>query len=512
MSKRVKIFDTTLRDGEQSPGCSMNEQEKLEVAHRLERLKVDIIEAGFAIASPGDFRCIENIAHAMKDVSVCSLARCREKDIDAAYDAIKSAVQPRIHVFIATSPIHMQYKLRMSPEQVLESARYHVKYAASKCADVEFSAEDATRSDPEFLAKIVDVAIKAGATTINIPDTVGYTTPAEMRALFEYLCREVPDSDKVTFSTHCHNDLGMATANSLAGVLGGATQIECTINGIGERAGNTPLEEVAMALKVRKDVYDAYTNIETTQIYKASKKVYTIIGQTAARTKPIVGKNAFAHESGIHQHGVLANKATYEIMTPESVGISKNEMVLGKHSGRHAVDAHLKEMGYELSPDELTRLFEEFKKLCDKKKEVTDQDLEAIVNHSNISAADDANLFEFDRFDVHAGNFSTPTSVIRLKKEGETIEEVALGDGPINASFKAINKIVNPPAHSFENFVIHSVSEGNDTLGDVMITLKRGDRRFNGHGLSTDIIESSIMAYLSAVNKLIKYDNEQKNA
>lgn len=503
MSKLIKIFDTTLRDGEQSPGCSMNTKEKLEVADRLQKLGVDVIEAGFAISSPGDFQCVKSIADTIRDSSICSLARCLPKDIDAAYEAIKGAAAPRIHVFLATSPVHMEYKLKMTPEQVLQSVDYHVRYAKAKCSDIEFSAEDATRSDPEFLAKVVDTAIRAGATTVNIPDTVGYTTPDEMKDLIRFLREKVPGCEDIDLSVHCHNDLGMATANSLSGVLGGATQIECCVNGIGERAGNAALEEVVMALKVRGALFDAYTNIDTKQIYKTSQKVYSIIGQTASRTKPIVGKNAFAHESGIHQHGVLANKKTYEIMTPESVGIMTNEMVLGKHSGKHAFEAHLKEMGYDLTTEELSACFEEFKKLCDKKKEVTDRDIEALVNHGDNQPEQTADMYRFDRFDVHAGNFSTPTSVVRLKKGDQTFEEVALGDGPINASFEAINKIVNPPEHSFENFSIQSVSEGNDTLGDVLVTLKHNGKDFKGRGLSTDIIESSIMAYINAINRLI---------
>ena len=329
---QVKIFDTTLRDGEQSPGCSMNLQEKIEVAHCLEKLKVDIIEAGFAIVSPGDFESVKTIAENVKDCTVASLARCNVKDIDAAWEAVKGAADPRIHVFIATSPIHMEYKLKMTPDEVLEQAKQMVAYARKFCPNIEFSAEDATRSDIEFLKKITAVAIESGATTINLPDTVGYTTPEEM----EYLIREVKENvrgaEKAVFSVHCHNDLGMATANSLAGVRGGARQIECTINGLGERAGNTSMEEVVMALRTRQDEFKADTGIDATQIHRASKTVYNIIGQTAPINKPIVGKNAFAHEAGIHQHGVLANKKTYEIMTPESVGLNVNNIVLGKHS------------------------------------------------------------------------------------------------------------------------------------------------------------------------------------
>jgi len=332
MSNRVKIFDTTLRDGEQSPGCSMNLREKLEVARRLEKLRVDVIEAGFAISSPGDFESVKAIAEKIKDCTVASLARCATADIDAAYEALKGAVDPRIHVFIATSPIHMQYKLRMTPDAVLETIERMVKYAKSKCSNIEFSAEDAMRSEPEFLAKAVEVAIRSGATVINIPDTVGYATPAEMREMIEYLLREVPGADTVEFSVHCHNDLGMATANTLAGILGGARQVECTINGLGERAGNAPLEEVVMALNTRRELYGVETRVDTTKIYKTSKLIYDIIGRTPPLNKPIVGQNAFAHEAGIHQHGVLANRSTYEIMTPESIGIKTNKMVLGKHS------------------------------------------------------------------------------------------------------------------------------------------------------------------------------------
>ena len=379
---RIKIFDTTLRDGEQAPGCSMNLKEKLEVARCLERLKVDVIEAGFAISSPGDFESVSAIAKQVKDCSVASLARATVKDIDCAWEAVRHAVDPRIHLFIATSPIHMEYKLKMAPDKVLEAVTAMTAHAKKYVSNIEFSAEDATRSDVEFLVKVVERAIKAGATVINLPDTVGYTTPVEMQALIATMLERVPGAENVEFSVHCHNDLGMAVANSLAGVLGGARQIECAVNGLGERAGNTSLEEVVMGLRTRKDVFQAETRIDTTQIMRTSKTVYNIIGQGAPLNKPIVGKNAFLHESGIHQHGVLANKQTYEILTPESVGITTNNLVLGKHSGRHAFDDRLKELGYTLEKDELTRCFEEFKVLCDKKKEVEDSDLITIVTHS----------------------------------------------------------------------------------------------------------------------------------
>ena len=378
---QIVLFDTTLRDGEQSPGCSMNLKEKIEVARCLEKMKVDIIEAGFAISSPGDFESVKTIAGTVKDCTVASLARANRKDIDTAWEAVKEAASPRIHLFLATSPLHMEYKLKMTAEQVLETAAVMTAHAKRYCSDVEFSAEDATRSDWDFLVKVVDAVIRAGATTVNIPDTVGYTTPTEMRDLIAYLREKVPDSDRAVFSVHCHNDLGLATANSLAGVQGGARQVECTVNGLGERAGNTALEEVVMAMHTRPGIYPFSTRVDTTQISRASRTVYNIIGQPAPLNKPIVGRNAFAHEAGIHQHGVLANKQTYEIMTPESLGIHTNNIVLGKHSGKHAVEERLRTLGYSLNREELLSCFEEFKLLCDKKKDITDADLEAIAEH-----------------------------------------------------------------------------------------------------------------------------------
>ena len=501
--KQIKIFDTTLRDGEQSPGCSMNLQEKLEVAHALEKLKVDIIEAGFAISSPGDFESVKSIAEAVHECTVASLARLNVKDIDAAYEAVKGAANPRIHVFIATSPLHLEYKLKMTEEQVLEKTRELVAYAKKYCSDIEFSAEDATRSDPAYLAKVVDTAIKAGATTINLPDTVGYTTPTEMRELIEYVMKNVDGSDKVDFSVHCHNDLGLGVANSLAGVIGGATQIECTVNGLGERAGNTSLEEVVMAMRTRPDVFTNLPRIDTTKIYNTSKLVYNIIGQTPALNKPIVGANAFAHEAGIHQHGVLANRKTYEIMTPESVGITTNKIVLGKHSGKHAFDTRLRELGYELSEEEFLDCFEKFKVLCDKKKTVSDADISALVAHKKIVSED--TKYKLDRFYVHASNVLSATSTIRLKlSDGTTIEDAAVGNGPVDASYNTINKMINPPAHTLEKYSINAVSEGKDTLGEAMVTLKTEDGNMVvGRGLSTDVIEASILAYLNAIDKII---------
>ena len=510
--EQVRIFDTTLRDGEQSPGCSMNLREKIEVARCLEKMHVDIIEAGFAIASPGDFESVKTIAETIRGCTIASLARSTTKDIDTAWEAVKDAADPRIHVFIATSPIHMEYKLRMSPDKVLEQACEMVKHAKKYCSNIEFSAEDATRSEPEFLRKVVERVIACGATTINLPDTVGYTTPGEMRELIEDIKYNVKGAENVIFSVHCHNDLGMATANALAGVLGGARQVECTINGLGERAGNTSLEEIVMAIRTRQDVTGLTTGIDTTQIHRASQTVYNIIGQTAPLNKPIVGKNAFAHEAGIHQHGVLANKKTYEIMTPESVGIHVNNLVLGKHSGRHAVGQRLEELGFVLSKEELDRCFEEFKAVCDKKKNITDADLEAIVTHNtNIVYEDEAEGYKLDWFQMSTSNFTTATCTVSLEKDGEKKQDVALGDGPIDAAYNAIDSIIQPSPHSFDIFNIHSISEGKDTLGDVTVKVNAYDRTFTGRGLSTDIMEASINAYLKALNRMAAYEKKHQN-
>ena len=496
--RNIKIFDTTLRDGEQSPGCSMNPEEKLEIARQLEKLGVDVIEAGFPASSKGDFDSVFEIANTVKNSTVCALARAISQDIDAAYNAIKSAESARIHLFLATSPIHMEYKLKMTPEKVLERISNMVAYAKKLTSDVEFSPEDAMRSDPEFLAKAVSAAIASGATTINIPDTVGYTTPNEMRGMIEYLRENVKGADGVTFSVHCHNDLGSATANSLAGVLGGAGQIECTVNGIGERAGNTALEEVVMALKTRADIFNATCNINTKRIWRTSKLVYNITGQTIPMNKAIVGVNAFSHESGIHQHGVLAARETYEIMSPEDIGKKPNKMVLGKHSGRHAFEERLSELGFELTPEQLDKYFEKFKEICDKKQSVTDRDLEALIRVRNV-----AGIYELDRFDVHAGNRTSPTCVIRLKRDGQIYEEVSLGDGPIDAAYNAIDKIMKLPPHTLASYSIRSTSEGKDTLGEVLVKIDCAGEIYNGRGLSTDIIESSILAYIHAANRLV---------
>lgn len=497
--KTIKIFDTTLRDGEQSPGCSMDLHEKLEVAKQLEKMKVDIIEAGFAIASPGDFESVSAIAKMIKNCTVASLARATQKDIEAAYNAVKDAVSPRIHTFIATSPVHMQYKLKMTPDEVLERAVEMVKLAKSFCSDVEFSAEDACRSDYDFLVKILSAVIKAGANVLNIPDTVGYTTPEEMYERILYIKNNVEGIEKVDISVHCHNDLGMAVANSLAAVKAGASQVECTLNGIGERAGNCSLEEVVMAIKTREHLFEAKTNIDTTQLYNSCRLISSITGVPICPTKPIVGANAFAHEAGIHQHGVMAEKTTYEIMTPESVGIPTNSMVLGKHSGRHAFESRLNELGYTFNKDELNKAFEQFKVLADKKKVVLDRDLQAIIDNKPVEIEE---KYTCENFVINSGNSITSTASIRLRSKDEVFERVAIGDGPVDASFKAINKIVGFD-FILEDYSIHAITEGEDAQGEAVVKLRKDDAVVSGRGLSTDIIEASIKAYLNGVNKLL---------
>lgn len=508
---QIRIFDTTLRDGEQSPGCSMNLKEKIEMAKQLEKLNIDIMEAGFAASSPGDFRSVKTIAETMKSCTVASLARALEPDIDKAAEAVRNAVSPRIHTFIATSPIHMEYKLQMHPDAVIESAEASVRYAKKFVSDIEFSAEDATRSEVPFLAKIFDRVIKAGATTINIPDTVGYTTPDEYYEFLMAIRRACPALDDVTISVHCHNDLGLAVANSLAAVRAGATQLECTVNGIGERAGNASLEEIAMALKTRKDIYQAETAITTTEIMRTSRLLSRITGVKVQPNKAIVGENAFAHEAGIHQDGVLKNKATYEIMTPESVGITEKSLVLGKHSGKAALRARIEELGYEINEEELEIAFAKFKDIADKKKEVFDSDIEAIVTKENVQIP---KTYRLDRFVINSGNTITATANVSLLKGEEKIEEVAIGDGPIDASFHAVEKIIGRGLH-LEEFRIVANTDGKDALGDTTIAIVPKEqvegRRvipIRGRGLSTDIVESALIAYINAVNKMLFEEQE----
>lgn len=500
--KQIKIFDTTLRDGEQAPKCSMNLDEKIEVALALEKLNVDVMEAGFAVISEGDFNSVKRISDTIKNCSVASLARAVQKDIDAAYNALKGGVDPRIHTFIATSPIHMQYKLKMSEDAVLERIKNMVSYAKKYVSNVEFSAEDATRSDREFLAKVVYTAIKNGATVVNIPDTVGYSTPNEMGDLIQYLMNNVSNIHKADISVHCHNDLGMAVANSLTAVANGATQIECTVNGLGERAGNAALEEIVMAIDTRKNAFDAYSNVNTKQIYRSSKLIYNILGLQSPINKAIVGANAFAHEAGIHQHGVLANKETYEIMTPESIGLPQNRMVFGKHSGKHAIQNRLQELGYELDEKQMETFFEKFKDLADRKKSINDLDLEALVEYKQKEI--DLDEFKLVKFTVNSGNYVTSNVVIELSNEKENFVEVAIGEGPIDAAFKAIDKIFNTKKHKLENYAIHSISEGKDALGEVIVRISCDENEYTGRGLSTDIVEASLLAYINGMNKLLR--------
>jgi 2-isopropylmalate synthase len=499
MARTVRIFDTTLRDGEQAPGCSMNLQEKVEVAKRLERLGVDVMEAGFPAASPGDLAAVKAVAQAVKDSTVAGLCRALEKDLDSGWEALSLAKRPRIHTFIATSPIHMEYKLKMGPDKVLERAVSAVKYAKKLCEDVEFSAEDASRSDPAFLCKVFEAVIAAGATVVNIPDTVGYAMPDEFGKLVRYVRENTPNIAKAQVSVHCHNDLGLAVANTLAAALAGADQLECTVNGLGERAGNASLEEIVMGLRTRKDLFGAECRIDATQIYAASRLVSQVTGVKVQPNKAVVGENAFAHEAGIHQHGVLANRATYEIMTPESIGLPRNRMVLGKHSGRHAFDDRLKDLGLTLEAAQVDEAFAEFKVLADKKKTVSDRDIEALVAGSAAAVPE---TYLLDRWVVNSGSSLSATATIRLvRKDGEALEKVAVGDGPIDAAFKAIDQIIGKDL-DLEAFELGAVTGGEDAQGEATVKIAYDGRRWNGRGLSTDIIESTIKAYVAAINAM----------
>ena len=524
----ITIFDTTLRDGEQSPGATLTSAEKLEIARNLSRLGVTVIEAGFPAASPDDLEAVRRIAEEVGNPPpgeselgahvpiICGLARANKADIDAAWQAVAPAARPRIHTFLATSPIHMQYKLRMDPEDVVDRVREMVSYARSLCPDVEFSPEDAGRSDPEFLYLVLGEAIKAGATTLNIPDTVGYTTPEEFSRLISGIIANTPGIENTIVSVHCHDDLGLATANTLAGIQAGARQAEVTVNGIGERAGNTSLEEVVMALLTRRSVFGFETGIDTTQISRVSRMVSNYTGIPVQPNKAIVGANAFAHEAGIHQDGMLKHNQTYEIMRPESVGISRSRLVLGKHSGRHALKIHLAEMGYELTSEELDRTFARVKELADKKKTITDADLEALVEDQ---AGGDHEFFRLEGLQVTCGTMGMPTATVRLVGPDEEVHvQAAIGTGPVDASYKAIDAIVGLGNILLE-FNIHAITEGIDALGEVTVRLQADNgslpkrtspqngqthvRTFGGYGADTDIIVASAKAYLSALNKLL---------
>ncbi len=506
-TRKIKIFDTTLRDGEQSPGCSMKLNDKLLVASNLEALKVDIIEAGFAIASPGDFESVQAIARQVKNCSVASLARCLKGDIDQAWAAVREAARPRIHTFLATSPVHMQFKLRMSPEQVLQQATSMVKYARSLCPDVQFSLEDYTRTEEEFSWRVIEAVIAAGATTVNLPDTVGYAIPEAFGERIARVMSHVSNVDQATIAVHCHNDLGLATANTLAALRAGAGQAECTINGIGERAGNAALEEIVMALKTRHDFFEGLEcGIDTTKIMSTSRCVCSVTGSRVQNNKAIVGQNAFAHESGIHQHGMLANRETYEIMTPESIGLSQSQMVLGKHSGKHALKDRLEQLGITLSEESLQELFNRFKELADAKKVVTDADVEALARGLEMGNNSQQKVV-FEGFLAATGNTHANISTVRLKVDGQIVEEVAMGSGPIEASFNAINKMLNLHV-TVENFSVSAVTSNVDAQGECDLRIRHNQKVYLGRGVAQDIIEAAIRAYVHALNGLL--EDEQR--
>jgi 2-isopropylmalate synthase len=500
MADQLIIFDTTLRDGEQSPGASMTREEKIRIAKQLEKMRVDIIEAGFPAASPGDFEAVKAVATAIRESTVCGLARAQFADIDRAGEAIKPAERGRIHTFIATSAIHMEKKLRMSPDQVLEQAVAAVKRARTFTDDVEFSAEDAGRSDPDFLCRVFEAVINAGARTLNVPDTVGYTMPHQFSALIHDLRTRIPNSDKAIFSVHCHNDLGLAVANSLAAVLAGARQVECTINGLGERAGNAALEEVVMAVRTRKDVFPVETRIDTTQIVPASRLVSGITGFPVQPNKAVVGANAFAHESGIHQDGVLKNRETYEIMRAEDVGWNANRLVLGKLSGRNAFRNRLTELGIELGSEaQLNSAFQRFKELADRKHEIFDEDLHALISDESMSP--DTELYSLIALRAHSETGEEPQARITMRVGSLEHVQESSGSGPVDAAFKAIEKIA-PSGTELQLYSVNAITSGTESQGEVTVRLSLGDRVVNGLGADTDIVVASAKAYLNALNKL----------
>ena len=496
---RILIFDTTLRDGEQSPGATMNLEEKLLIAEALDKMGVDIIEAGFAIASKGDFEAVNAVAKKVKNSVVCSLARAKKPDIEAAAEAIKPAKRGRIHTFISTSPIHMQYQIKMTPDEVLEAIKESVSHARKFCGDVEWSGMDATRSDHDFLCRAVEAAISAGASTVNIPDTVGFTMPDEYADVINMLKNRVPNIDKAIISVHCHNDLGLAVANSLAAVKAGARQIECTINGLGERAGNTAMEEVVMAIKTRNDLLPYTTNIDTTHITRVSRLVSTISGFVVQNNKAVVGANAFAHESGIHQDGVLKHAATYEIMTPESVGLTKSMLVMGKHSGRHAFKNKLQELGIELGDNALEEAFANFKALADKKKDVYDEDIIALLDHN---AAPSKEAVKFSSLNISCGSEGQPKADVSLEVDGTLQKVTASGNGPVDSLFSGIKQIM-PHDAVLELYQVHAVTHGTDAQAEVTVRLNDNGRIYSGNGRDIDVLVASAKAYIGALNKLV---------
>jgi len=497
-SNRVIIFDTTLRDGEQSPGASMNLEEKLQIAHVLEEMGVDVIEAGFPIASEGDFEAVNEVAKQIKNSTVCGLARATAMDIDRCAEAVKPAERKRIHTFISTSPLHMKYKLQMEPEAVVEAIEKSVSHARNQVDDVEWSAEDGSRTDPDFLARCVETAIKAGARTINIPDTVGYAIPEEFAARIEQLMNRVPNIDQAIISVHCHNDLGLAVANSLAAVKVGARQVECTINGLGERAGNAAMEEIVMGLRTRQDAMPYQTGIVTEQITKASRLVSAVTGFTVQPNKAIVGANAFAHESGIHQDGVLKHAETYEIMTPESVGLGTSKLVMGKHSGRHAFKEKLKELGYDLGDNAIQTAFKQFKDLADKKKDVYDEDIIALVDDTVLRTNDRIKLVSLEL----ACGTRKPTAALTLEIDGEQKSTEMSGDGPVDSAFKAIKELI-PATAKLQLYQVHAVTGGTDAQAEVTVRLEEDGKTVNGQSADTDTMVASVKAYVNALNKLL---------
>lgn len=495
----IKIFDTTLRDGEQSPGASMNTAEKLLVAKQLAKLGVDVIEAGFAYSSPGDFEAIKTIGNEVEGPVICSLARAREEDIKSAYEALKDAPKKRIHTFHSTSDIHLKYQFRVSREEALKRSVEMVKFARSLVDDVEFSPMDATRTDINYLCEVVEAVIEAGASTVNIPDTVGYIIPIEFGNIIKTLFEKVKNINKAVISVHCHNDLGLSTSNSLSAVLNGAGQIECTINGIGERAGNCSLEEVVMALRTRRDLFNADTKIKTEEIIRTSRLITKITGIAVQPNKAIVGANAFAHESGIHQDGLLKEKSTYEIIRPESIGLYSTKLVLGKHSGRHAFKTRLKELGYVLSDEELNKVFEKFKKLADQKKDIFDEDIEALVSEGSVEVPEFYSLVDLY---IVSGVNQKPTAAIKLKVGEEVIDKLEHGDGPVDATYKAISAITGTKSKLLK-FEVKGITGGTDALGEVIVSLEEDNRTVRGHGADTDIIVAAAKAYINALNKLV---------
>jgi len=498
MKKNVRIFDTTLRDGEQSPGCSMNLAEKIRVARQLAALKVDIIEAGFPIASPGDFEAVREVARKVKGPVICGLARATEKDIDRAWEAVREAERARIHTFIATSDLHLQFKLKKSREEVLERAVWAVRRAKQYTEDVEFSAEDAARSDVDYLCRVIAAAIDAGATTVNIPDTVGYAIPDEFGRLIATIREKVENIDRAVISVHCHNDLGLAVANSLAAVQNGARQVECTINGLGERAGNASMEEVVMAIRTRKNLFGLTTNIETEKIFQSSRLVSDITGMLVQANKAVVGANAFAHESGIHQDGFLKKQETYEIMTPESIGLAKSTLVLGKHSGRHAFRTRLEEMGYRLSDEEIDRAFDRFKTLADAKKEIFDEDIVALIADEVYRIPD---IYELELIEAHSATGESPRAKVRMCVDGECVTVESTGDGPVDAVYSAIKKIAKNDC-PLVGYFVKGITGGTDAQGEVTTRVRDGEKIFIGQGADTDIIMASAKAYVNALNRL----------